>query len=86
MDEASDGVIFFSMGTHLRITQMPVSTVEAFLKTFSELKQRIIWKFENDTLPRPAENVKVDKFLPQFDILSKFTLEVEKYCVERSNI
>jgi glucuronosyltransferase len=80
MDEAPNGVIFFSMGTHLKSTQMPKSTLDAFLETFSKLKQRIIWKSEFHTLPGLSKNVKVAKYLPQFDILSKFSREIKKRC------
>jgi glucuronosyltransferase len=78
MDEAPNGVIFFSTGTHLKSTQMSKSTLDAFLETSSKLKQKIIWKSENYTLPGLSKNVKLAKYLPQIDILSKFSREIKK--------
>jgi hypothetical protein len=51
---------------------MPESKRNAFLKAFSKLKQRVLWKWETDTLPGQPRNVKLGKWLPQSDILGKF--------------
>jgi len=48
---------------------MPEETRQVFLKVFSRLKQRVLWKWEsemNDTIP---ENVKLSKWVPQQDVL-----------------
>jgi glucuronosyltransferase len=71
LDEASDGVIYFSMGSHLQSTLMPESKRNAFLGAFSKLKQRVLWKWESDTLPGQPSNVKLGKWLPQSDILGE---------------
>ncbi|PNF23047.1 UDP-glucuronosyltransferase 1-1 [Cryptotermes secundus] len=70
LDEASDGVIYFSMGSNLKSSQMPDSMINAFVEAFSKLKQRILWKWETDTLPGQPKNVKLGKWLPQSDILA----------------
>lgn len=41
-----------------------------FLKVFGSLKQRILWKFEDDTLPDLPSNVRLQKWMPQNDILA----------------
>jgi hypothetical protein len=56
---------------------MPKSTSDALWETFSKLKQRMIWKFENYIKPGLPKNVKVAKYLPQFDIVSKFSREIK---------
>jgi UDP:flavonoid glycosyltransferase YjiC (YdhE family) len=71
LDEAPDGVIYFSMGSNIRSTSMPESKRNAFLGAFSKLKQRILWKWESDTLPGQPSNVKLGKWLPQSDILGE---------------
>jgi hypothetical protein len=71
LDEAPEGVIYFSMGTNLQSSMMPESKRNAFLKVFSKLKQQVLWKWETDTLPGQPENVKLGKWLPQSDILGK---------------
>jgi hypothetical protein len=50
---------------------MPEYKKNAFLQVFSKLKQRVLWKWETDTLPGQPKNVKLGKWLPQSDILGK---------------
>ena len=69
LDEAPEGVIYFSMGSNLRSTSMPESKRNAFLGAFSKVKQNVLWKWESDTLPGQPSNVKLGKWLPQSDIL-----------------
>jgi hypothetical protein len=71
LDEAPDGVIYFSMGSRLQGYLMPESKMNAFLGAFSKLKQRVLWKWESDTLPRQLSNVKFGKWFSQSDILGK---------------
>jgi glucuronosyltransferase len=69
LDEAKDGVIYFSLGGNVRSDHMPEEKIQAFLEAFSELPQRILWKWESDILPGQPPNVKSEKWLPQQDIL-----------------
>ncbi|KAB0793748.1 hypothetical protein PPYR_13368 [Photinus pyralis] len=70
LDEAENGVIYFSMGSNLRGNDMEESKRNAIIKVFSQLKQRVLWKWDNDTLPRQPDNVKLGKWFPQQDILA----------------
>jgi glucuronosyltransferase len=71
LDEAPHGVIYFSMGSILQGSLMPESARKVLLAAFSQLKQRVLWKWETDTLPGQPSNVKLAKWLPQSDILGK---------------
>jgi len=71
LDEAPDGVIYFSMGSNLRSSSMPESKRNAFLGAVSKVKQHVLWKWQNDTLPGQPSNVKLGKWLPQSDILGE---------------
>lgn len=42
----------------------------SYLDCFRQLKQRIIWKFENESIADLPENVLIRKWLPQNDILA----------------
>jgi glucuronosyltransferase len=70
LDEAKDGVIFFSLGSNLRSDQLGADKIKVLLDAFKQLPQRILWKWESDTLPGKPENVKLGKWLPQNDILA----------------
>jgi glucuronosyltransferase len=71
LDEAPHGVIYFSMGSNLRSSQLSDYKRDAFLEAFSELKQQVLWKWETDTLPGQPGNVRLGKWFPQADILGK---------------
>ena len=71
MNEAPHGAIFFSMGSILQSSNLPESKIKAFLEAFSKMKEKILWKWETETLPGQPKNVKLGKWLPQSDILGK---------------
>ncbi|KAJ9601565.1 hypothetical protein L9F63_000308, partial [Diploptera punctata] len=76
MDEADDGVIYFSMGSNLRSADMPKKTIAALINAFSQLKQKILWKWEEDSLPGQPANLMLGKWLPQSDILAHPNLKL----------
>ncbi|XP_065332518.1 UDP-glucosyltransferase 2-like [Cloeon dipterum] len=70
MDGAKDGVIYFSMGSVVQGSQMPKDKLNALLGAFSDLPQRVIFKWETDEMPGRPKNVKIGKWLPQQAILA----------------
>ena len=70
LDSAKDGVIYFSMGSNLKSADFLPEQRDAVLKTFSKLKEKVLWKWEDDVLPGQPKNVKLSKWLPQQDILA----------------
>lgn len=50
---------------------MPEYVRDAFLKAFSKLPQRVLWKWENEVLPGKTDNVMIKKWMPQRDVLGK---------------
>lgn len=42
----------------------------SFLDTFRALKQRVLWKFDDESLPGVPPNVMLRKWIPQSDILA----------------
>jgi len=71
LDGAKEGAIYFSMGSNLRSDQMAPEKVKAFVEAFAELPQRVLWKWEADTLPGQPKNLKVSSWMPQQEILGK---------------
>lgn len=70
IDSAEHGVIFFSMGSNLKSVDFPEAKREAFVKVFSKLKQKVIWKFESESFSTKPKNVLISDWLPQNDILA----------------
>jgi len=48
---------------------MPEEKRRVFIEAYSKLPQKILWKWESDILPGQPPNVKIEKWLPQQDIL-----------------
>ncbi|GBP15242.1 UDP-glucuronosyltransferase [Eumeta japonica] len=69
MDNAKDGVIYFSMGSNLKSKDMPAAMKREFLEIFGQLKQTVIWKFE-EALPDAPKNVHMMTWAPQQSILA----------------
>ncbi|XP_030383804.1 UDP-glucuronosyltransferase 1-6-like [Scaptodrosophila lebanonensis] len=71
LNTAENGVILFSLGTNFKNSFMTPKTVRTLYEAFSQLKQRVIWKWENlDSTPGNASNILYKKWLPQSDILA----------------
>ncbi|XP_058448415.1 UDP-glycosyltransferase UGT5-like [Malaya genurostris] len=70
MDEAENGVIYFSLGAYMQSSAMPIEKRKTLLKVFGKLKQRVIWKFETDQIGNLPKNVMISKWAPQNDILA----------------
>lgn len=76
LDEAHDGAIYFSLGTNLRSSDMPPEQLKVFLNVFAALKQRVLWKWEDDNMANLPKNVLVQKWMPQSDILAHKNVKV----------
>ncbi|GLH09941.1 UDP-glucuronosyltransferase [Gryllus bimaculatus] len=69
LDEAKEGAILFSLGSNLRSEKLTPEKRKVLMDAFAELPQKVLWKFEADSLPGQPKNVKISKWLPQSDIL-----------------
>lgn len=69
LDDASEGVVYFSMGSNLRSADLHISKREALLRTFAKLKQKVVWKFESNEIKDLPANVKIEKWFPQSAVL-----------------
>ncbi|KAH8294629.1 hypothetical protein KR018_000629 [Drosophila ironensis] len=70
IEESAHGVIYFSMGSNVKSKDLPQETRDTLLRTFAKLKQRVLWKFEDDEMPGKPANVLIKKWYPQPDILA----------------
>ncbi|XP_068619858.1 UDP-glucosyltransferase 2-like [Battus philenor] len=69
MDNAKDGVIYFSLGSNLKSKELADHLRKKLLEVFGELKQTVIWKFE-EALPNRPSNVHILQWAPQTSILA----------------
>ncbi|XP_049824007.1 UDP-glycosyltransferase UGT5 isoform X2 [Aethina tumida] len=70
LDSAEHGVVYFSMGSILKSKNMPKEKVDIILGAFKQLKQKVLWKWEEDNLPGIPDNVRTMKWVPQADVLA----------------
>ncbi|XP_070490971.1 UDP-glycosyltransferase UGT5-like [Chironomus tepperi] len=75
LDSAVDGAILFSMGSIIQSKNFPIEKRNALLNVFGRLKQKVLWKFEED-LPNKPNNVKISSWLPQRDVMAHKNIKV----------
>ena len=76
LDNAKDGVIYFSLGSNIQSTKLPIEKRDALLKTFASFKQKVMWKWEDANLPGKPDNVFIQSWWPQDDILAHPNVKV----------
>ncbi|KAL7630946.1 UNVERIFIED_CONTAM: hypothetical protein RMT77_018770 [Armadillidium vulgare] len=64
-----EGFIFFSIGSAMNPDFLPEEYRQILVKVFGSLKQRVLWKWNKETMPDLPSNVKLQKWLPQTDLL-----------------
>lgn len=69
LDTAEHGVIYISWGSMVKADTLSVEAREGILRALGKFKQRVIWKYENETLPNQPSNVIIRKWMPQREIL-----------------
>lgn len=70
LDGAEHGAIYFCLGSNLQSSDLPPEKLQIFIKSLGKLKQRIIFKWESDSIPNQPANFLTKKWLPQDDILA----------------
>ncbi|XP_062121929.1 UDP-glycosyltransferase UGT5-like [Drosophila sulfurigaster albostrigata] len=71
LGNATDGAIFFSLGTNIKLTFFEPQLLETIYQVLSHQQLRVIWKWD-DQVPKPgnASNINFHNWLPQDDILA----------------
>uniref|UniRef100_A0A1L8E1G5 Putative udp-glucoronosyl and udp-glucosyl transferase n=1 Tax=Nyssomyia neivai TaxID=330878 RepID=A0A1L8E1G5_9DIPT len=70
LDSATNGAIFFSFGSNVKTSSLPKEKIDAIIKCFGKLKEKVLLKWETDTLPNKPDNMMIGKWMPQRDILA----------------
>lgn len=71
IDEAKNGVIFFSFGTTIKASSIPIDKMNIIKRVFSRIPQRILWRIDNPRVTSFPVNVMADHWYPQRDILEQ---------------
>ncbi|KAK9891158.1 hypothetical protein WA026_013475 [Henosepilachna vigintioctopunctata] len=69
LDSADRGAIFFSLGTNVKSKFLPSKVIQDILKVFSKLPYKFIFKWEAEGIVNKPNNVLIQKWFPQNDIL-----------------
>ncbi|CAH2074784.1 unnamed protein product, partial [Iphiclides podalirius] len=69
LDESTQGVVYFSMGSNLKARDLPESMKRELLTMFGMLEQTVLWKLEEDLEDVPS-NVHILEWAPQESILT----------------
>lgn len=69
LDESPGGVIFFSIGSFLKSSDLSMEKLKIFMNVFKKLPYKVLWKFDNDNFTEIPENVHIRKWFPQNDLL-----------------
>lgn len=67
LDGAKDGAILFSIEMNIRMRKQ---TFDIFLNAFKQVKQRILWKCDDESIPNIPSHIMIRKSLPQSDVLA----------------
>lgn len=70
IDSAEHGVVFFSLGSNLKPSNMKDEKKRAIIGALTRLKQKIVWKWDDETLNPDESRFFIRKWLPQDDILA----------------
>ncbi|KAH8414352.1 hypothetical protein KR215_003852 [Drosophila sulfurigaster] len=66
---AEHGVIYFSMGMEILNKWLPKNMEQKMLQTFAQLKQRVVWKHEMQTMLNKSDNVFLSPMASQRQLL-----------------
>lgn len=72
LDSSHEGVVFVSWGSMVKADTMTAKIREGMLRAFGTFKEKFLWKWENETLQNKPDNVHIQKWLQQREILCTY--------------
>ncbi|XP_050431337.1 UDP-glycosyltransferase UGT4-like isoform X2 [Adelges cooleyi] len=69
VESSQHGVIYFSFGTIVDPSKLPEEKIRVFIEVIKKLKQKVMWKWNSEHLPKLPDHVMVSDWFPQSDIL-----------------
>lgn len=69
IESAEHGIVYFSFGSNVKTSSLDPEKVVELVAALSNLKQKVIWKFDDESLPVDSTKILIRKWLPQYEIL-----------------
>ncbi|KAL3288272.1 hypothetical protein HHI36_002720 [Cryptolaemus montrouzieri] len=76
LDDAENGLVYFSLGTNVRFEHLEGNIKEEILKALGDLPYTVLCKWESEDFPGKPKNVVLRKWLPQQSILAHSNVKV----------
>ncbi|KAB0792550.1 hypothetical protein PPYR_14509 [Photinus pyralis] len=76
LDGASEGFIYFSLGTNVKSKDIPPHALNVILDTFRKLPYKVLWKYELDDLADKPSNVHILRWVSQMEVLDHPNLKL----------
>ncbi|KAJ8924523.1 hypothetical protein NQ315_007321 [Exocentrus adspersus] len=76
LDSAQNGAVYFSLGSHMKTSELPEDILYNIVRAFSKVQQKVLLKWEKDEKPKLPLNVMVGKWMPQNSILAHPNVKV----------
>lgn len=76
IESAENGVIYFSLGGNLRPSKMKKEKKNAIISVLKSLKQKVIWKWDDESLKLNSDQFLIGKWFPQDEILSHLNVKL----------
>lgn len=70
LDHSDKPVIYMSLGSNVESSRLGENIVNNFLNVFKTLPFNVVWKWEANTMANKPDNVFIQKWLPQADLLT----------------
>lgn len=71
LDTATEGVVYFAMGTNVKLSTVRNDTKQVLLKCLGKLKQKVLMQWDEEVPKKLPSNIKMFKWFPQQAILGE---------------
>ncbi|CAG9568601.1 unnamed protein product [Danaus chrysippus] len=75
LNESTNGIVYISFGTNVNPSLLPPEKMDIITKVLSKLPYSVLWKWDKEEMPAQINNIKYIPWVPQKDVLSKYTRE-----------
>lgn len=78
LDKFQNGVVYFSLGSNIKTSTLPMDKINTILICLSKLKENVLWQVDDvNFLQNKPSNIITAQWLPQRSVLSTTTIFVK---------